>query len=304
MPDAPVTFRHGTGADSRGAFEIFRTALVDFEQRTGVPVWSGADPVAIDWAWERFRPLYGHLADTGDRFWIAERNGHPIGYARSILRDGVRELTEFFVLPGEQSSGVGRELLARTFPTEGARYRVIVATSDLRALARYLKAGVYPYASTFSFTRTPETVSVPTDLRAERAADTPDTLLALSSIDWEILGHRRDVDHAWLIGQREGFLYRRDGELAGYGYVSKDWCGPFALLREGDFPAVLAQAETRMEALGAESVVLEVPLTNRAAIDHLLRRDYRLEGWVASVMSDAPFGRFDRYIGTSPPFFL
>ena len=77
-----------------------------------------------------------------------------------------------------------------------------------------------------------------------------------------------------------------------------------ALLNDGDFPAVLAHAETHMQALGAESVDFEVPLINRFAIDHFLRRGYRMEGWVASIMSDGPFGRLDRYLGTSPPFFL
>ena len=76
--------------------------------------------------WGFFRPLYDHLARTGEHFWIAERDGESIGYARSVLRDGVRELTEFFVLPGHQSAGLGRELLSRAFPTEGARHRVIV----------------------------------------------------------------------------------------------------------------------------------------------------------------------------------
>ena len=74
------------------------------------------------------------------RWWFAEdeATGEAIGYARSILRDGVRELTEFFVLPEAQGAGVGRGLLARAFPADGARHRAIVATMDPRAIARYL----------------------------------------------------------------------------------------------------------------------------------------------------------------------
>lgn len=305
MVDSALTFRVATSADSRATFSIFRKSLVDFMQRTGtVAVTGGTDPDTIAQLWEIFRPLYDHLARTGERFWIAERDGQAIGYARSILRDEVRELTEFFVLPGQQSAGVGRELLARAFPSEDARHRIIVATSDPRALACYLKVGVYPYVSTYPFTRTPEAVNVPMDLQIDRVAATPDALRATAAIDREVLGHRRDVDHTWLMEQRTGFLYRRRGEVVGYGYVSEGWCGPFALLDDTDFPSVLAHAEAQAHAFGAASVDFEVPLINRAAIDHLLRRGYRLDGWVASVMSDVPFGRFDRYVGTSPPFFL
>lgn len=305
MVASDLTLRLGTDADAYPTFEIFQKTIADFMRRTGTAAASGdTDPTAMAQTWELFRPLWDHLSRTGDRFWIAEQEGRAIGYARSILRGGVRELTEFWVLPGQQSAGVGRELLARAFPAEGAHHRVVIATSDPRALARYLKAGVYPYASTFSFTRIPEAVKVPKDLQVEPVADTPDTLRVLASIDREVLGHRRDMDHVWLMEQRTGVVYRRGGEVVGYGYLSKDWGGPFALLNEADFPGVLAHAETQSHALGAESLVFEVPLMNRGAIDHLLQRGYRLDGWVGSLMSDAPFGRFDRYICTSPPFFL
>ena len=49
---------------------------------------------------------------------------------------------------------------------------------------------------------------------------------------------------------------------------------------------------------------LEVPIINRPAVDHLLARDYRLDTFVAMWMGNTPFGRFDPYIFTSPPFTL
>src|SRR3990172_1902049 len=110
-----LIYRPGTLEDSRAVFTLFEETLFDFSSRTGVQ----ADDTAGDpQAWDKRRPLFGHLARTAEHFWIVERDGVPIGYARSILRDGTRELTEFFVTPGEQSAGVGRELLARAFPAE------------------------------------------------------------------------------------------------------------------------------------------------------------------------------------------
>jgi len=35
-----------------------------------------------------------------------------------------------------------------------------------------------------------------------------------------------------------------------------------------------------------------------------LKRGFRLDKFMAVLMSDVPFGRFENYILTSPPFFL
>ena len=47
-----------------------------------------------------------------------------------------------------------------------------------------------------------------------------------------------------------------------------------------------------------------VPLVNRAAVGHLLGRGFRLEDFLLFLMSDAPFGAFERYVVTSPPLIL
>jgi GNAT superfamily N-acetyltransferase len=295
-----ITYRAGAFDDSHAAFTVFESALADLSQRLGVQ----ADMTAGDpQAWERRRPLFEHLARTAAHFWIAEHQGQVIGYARSILRDGVLELTEFFVRPGHQSAGVGRELLARAFPPAGARHRVIVATTDARALGRYLRAGVYPRFPIYYLGRTPESVPVNTDLRIMPVPDAAGALPILAELDRAILGHSRDTDHAWLLDIAQGYLYLRAGQPVGYGYVGRNY-GPFALLDAADFAAVLAHAENEAHALGAERVGFEVPLVNQAAVDYLLGRGYRLDSFFAFFMSDVPFGRFENYIFTSPPFFI
>lgn len=94
--------------------------------------------------WERRRSLYEQLTRTAEHFWLAERDRIAIGFARSIIRDGVRQLTEIFILPELQSAKVGRELLEHVFSQKSATHRSVISTTDLRARARYLKAGVYP----------------------------------------------------------------------------------------------------------------------------------------------------------------
>ena len=295
-----LVFRPGTIDDNHTVYSIFERALADLSRRTNTQ----ADQTAGEpEAWELRRALFEHLARTADQFWIAEQAGEAIGYARSILRDGVRELTEFFVLPGNQSAGVGRELLARTFPAAGARHRAIIATPASRALGRYLRAGVYPHFPIYYFRRAPEVAPVASDLTIQAFSSADPVMPELRAIDREILGYERDVDHAWLAQTRTGHLYRRKGRVVGYGYAGGN-NSPFALLDPADFPAVLAHAAGQAAARGAEETGFEVPLINRHAVDYLLGRGYRMDSFFCFHMADGPLGRLENYIVTSPPFFL
>ncbi len=300
------TFRRGTLADSYAVYTIFARSLEDFRRRNNYQV-DQADDTDIQVWWARRRSLFEHLARTADQFWIAEEAGAAIGYARSIRREDALELTEFFVLPASQSAGVGRALLARAFPEQGAHHRSIIATTDARAQGRYLRAGVYARFPIYYFgaqnRSKPQAVPEPSDLSIEPFAAAAQLVDELSAIDREILGYARDADHAWLAQTRQGYLYRRGSRVVGYGYAASP-NGPFALLDGADYPAVLAHAEALAAARGDEEPGFEVPLINRHAVDYLLRRGYQMDNFFAFYMSDVPLGRLENYIVTSPPFFM
>ena len=215
------------------------------------------------------------------------------------------ELTEFFVRPSIQSQGLGRDLLDRAFPLGRGHLRIIIATTDIRALSRYLRADVVPRFPIVTFTGASREVALdgleilPLDL--ERDLD------AVHTIDDAVLGHRREVDHRWFAEQREGHRYVRDGRVVGYGYVGLTdggGGGPFAVLDSSDLPALMAHAERRRHELGAAETAFEVALHNRAAVDHLLARGYQMDPFLTLVCSSAPFGRFDRYLFCSPALTL
>lgn len=102
---------------------------------------------------------------------------------------------------------------------------------------------------------------------------------------------------------RQGWLYLRDGRPVGYGYTGTR-NGPFALLNPVDFPAVLAHAENQAVEGERGHFGVEVPMHNHHAVDYLLLNGFKLDGFIAFFMSDKPFGKFDQYILTSPPFFM
>jgi hypothetical protein len=326
-----VVFRPGTIADTPVVLEVFLESIVDLGHRLEPPPAPSpgstpADAAAVEAAEiARFReerlPLFEHLARTAARCWIAEKDGRAVAYARAIRRSGMDELTELFVRPATQSGGLGRELLARAFPAEGAGTRVIVASPDVRAQALYFRAGLVTRFPVAYFSRRPERVEPFPDLEFEAVVPGRESFEVLASIDAAVLGHRRDEDHLWLLRDKTGFFCVRDGRPVGYGYTGGGRCGPVAMLEEGDFPAALAHAETlaseqlaRVAAArpaGAapltaedEELGLDVPLPNRAAVAHLLARGFRMSPHHMLFLSDRPFGSFERYACMSPTFFF
>jgi GNAT superfamily N-acetyltransferase len=261
----------------------------------------GNDPEVLESLWQKRRSMFEFLANTASQFWVAERDGEIIAYARSIEHGRLQELTEFFVLPDQQSAGVGRELLSRAFPKTNARFRTIIATLDERALYRYMKAGVYGCFPFKYFYRKAEKVEVETDLIIE-PLHLDIHMDAINRIDRNIINHEREPIHEWVSTTRDGFVYKRNGDIVGYGYVGSS-SGPFAILDDNDFPAVLAHAESLVADRG-EEFGAETPLINTIAIQYFLKRKYQIDSFSAILMSNVPFGKFENYLGFSPEFFL
>jgi hypothetical protein len=261
---------------------------------------------AEEWtrSWDRNRKsVFHHMTASEGESWLAEHDGEIVGYARSLLRDGVRNLTDFFVLPGQQTNGIGKTLLDRAFSPQGVDGRVVISTTDAAAQVRYLKSGMVPRCPICDFQRPAEQVRFDTDLSIEQIIGSPQTFDTLSRIDRTVVGYGRDADHAWLLGDRNGYVYRRDGKPVGYGYVGRR-AGPFAILNPDDFPAVLAHAESETAAARSD-LTLMVPLVNSTAVNHLLSRGFHMDGLsLTLLMSDAPRGQLDRYVVGAPGFFV
>jgi GNAT superfamily N-acetyltransferase len=297
-----ITYRKGTIDDSYAVFQVFTQSIMDLGARTNtMAITGGNDPEVLQSLWQRRQPMFEFLARDAAQFWVAERGDQVVGYARSMEHDGVMDLTEFFVLPNQQSGGVGRELLARAFPKSAARYRVVVATLDERAIYRYLNAGVYGRFPIKYFYRKAEKVNLKTDLHVEPMR--PDTHLQdINRIDQQVIGHVRGTIHRWVASTREGYIYKRAGNVVGYGYVGGGH-GPFAVLDENDLPAVLAHVESLLAERG-EEFGAETPLINRKAIEYFMQRKYQIASFTVLFMSNEPFGKFENYLCFSPIFFI
>jgi GNAT superfamily N-acetyltransferase len=299
--DEGIEIRRGTAADSRECHHLLFTTITDYEAAHGTPL----DESEEEW-WAGNEPIYDLLAAEAAEWWVAtERaSGTLIGFARSVENDGLFELTEFFVRTDHQARGLGRELLDRAFPLGRGKTRAIIATRDVRAQARYYAAGVAARFPIFGLTGRPSATD-PTPGLTAHLVDGHADIATIRAIERSILGFERsDAVLKCILDNRETYLYRRDGAPVGYAFMSVDDSGPIGALDPADLPGILLHVEGRAHAVGMDELSLEVPAPNDVAVRHLLSRGFRIDPFMSFLMSDRPFGQFDRFIGFSPPLFL
>ena len=260
-----IRVRRGGTDDEFAAFDVMRRAM------------------NYDMQWSQHALLRQHLRSTANvSFWIAEDTpllGAPrvIGYARSLVRDTVWSLTEFFVLPGHHRQGIGRTLLEHCLDdgvTAGADTRMVLASQHPAADSLYVrKAGCFPRIPMLLLSgplvslckarqnfppiedtvlTVPGAVSGETGPRlcAEPLIRTPEVAAALDALDREIVGYARPQEHAYwerTMGGPDGTarLFRHstaqeEGEIAGYAYIGAHSSGPALARDPADQPRMLS----------------------------------------------------------------
>jgi GNAT superfamily N-acetyltransferase len=302
-PTRGPSIRRATPDDAESCHEVMWASVTDFGARHGTPL----QGTSSEW-WASGEPLQRFLAAHAAEWWVAEEPdaGTLVGYARSIERGGLFELTEFFVLPSRQSLGVGRALIERAFPVGRGDIRSIIATTDVRALTRYYGAGTVARFPILTLGGVPASGDIAGDVVPHQLAVESETdLRLLSELERSVLEYARgEAEIRWLLEDREGHLYLRDGKAIGFAFVGKGGGGPMGALDPADLPEILLHVEGRAYALGLERLELQLPAPNEVATRHLLSRGFRLDPWVNLLMSNRPFGRFDRLIPFGPPLFL
>ena len=305
MTGAAPQLRLASAADSEACFRLFWDSISDLAARNGTP-WEGT----ADDRWPGFSALYALLAEIAAEWWVAEDRdgGRLIGYARSIERGadrGLFELSEFFVRPGHQSAGVGRALLERAFPLDRGEVRAIVATGDVRAVARYHRADTSIQFPILGLNGAASANAADAVLLAAQRITDAAGLEEVAEIERAVLGYDRGLHElGWLLDRREAYRFRDAGRTVAFAFIGPDGAGPMAALEPEHLPDVLCHVEARAASIGREEIGFEVPAPNVVAIRHLLGRGFRLDPFVTYLMANRPFGQFDRYLGFTPPFVL
>jgi GNAT superfamily N-acetyltransferase len=297
MP-AELNIRKGTLSDNRAAFDVSMLAMKDLFLRHGYE-WK-LEPEAF---WKVLEPFVTHLAEHAAEFWIAEdrADGELIGYARSVERDGLFELSELFVRPDKQSAGLGKLLLEKAFPAGRGQVRTIIATHDVRGVARYYGAGTAARFALFSLTGKPRRKA--TEIH-EVLRVGPAEIDEFAEMERAVIGYARHADYSWLLENREIYRYRNAGRTVGFGCFSETGQGPVVVLEPEEQPAILRHFETLAQSRGMESMSFQVPSINVVVMNHLLECGYKIDTPPSLLMSSKDFGRFDRFIPFAPAIVL
>lgn len=274
-PAAPlpqrIQLRAGTEEDEISTFEVMRRAM------------------KIEVVWEHHRRLRDHLrVSDGSSFQVAEeisRIGKPriVGYARSIVREDVWMLTEFFLIPGYQHRGLGKALLTQVLlsaTTSGAKRKLILASQDPAADALYIKmAGCIPRVPMLMLSGSPKRLKVSGN-EADSVVDTedeyvpyrqkprfiaepllltPEITAEINRMDRRSVGFARPQEHAYWTEEMSGDrgtsrLFREvdekgnTGEIVGYAYAGRDCGGPVSATEAEYLPHFFSHVMGRVEA--------------------------------------------------------
>jgi GNAT superfamily N-acetyltransferase len=185
----------------------------DLSLRSGEPPGPRPDPLM---AHKRYR----HLVRTDPAgAWVAEDERGIGGCALALRREGVWGLSLLIVRPDLQSTGVGGRLLLRAHEyAEGARGRIILSSSDPRALRSYSRLGLEAHPC-FWAKGTPKVAADPSATREGTRDDIPFTEIVdrhvRGAAHGSDIGVQLDMGQTLLIAPDRGYVVigASDGEL-------------------------------------------------------------------------------------------
>jgi GNAT superfamily N-acetyltransferase len=191
------------------------------------------------------RPRHANLVRSDAAgCWVAEEDGRLVGCAIAILREGIWGLSLLIVHPERQSNGLGRQLLERAHAYgDGARGRIILSSTDSRALRSYARLGLAPQPCLKASGAA--RVTVPDGVREGSEADFP----LLDAISRHVRGaaHQpdlrtyREMDATILIAAERAYAVLAHGQLrllAGFDEAAAQDALRAALARSEGEPSV------------------------------------------------------------------
>jgi GNAT superfamily N-acetyltransferase len=216
-----------------------------------------AQPTEAENVYHRARTR--HLVANDPRgCWLAVVDGRPVGYALSLLREGVWILALTAVLPEFQGKGIGRLLMDRAAEYgRGSLRGMLTVSVDPAAARRYRKAG-FTLHPTMKLTGEPDRSAL---LEAGEALPvhrgTERHLELLDSIDRRVRGAAHGVDHRLMLAHYEELLVADTHAGSGYCY------------RNGGRVTLVAATSRSMAARLLQEALARVPQGTSARVEWL-----------------------------------
>jgi ribosomal protein S18 acetylase RimI-like enzyme len=243
------------------------------------------------------------LASDPDGYFCAVEQGRIRGMVSALIRGRVWYLSMFFVLPGDQSRGLGRALLERAVAygeARGVEVRCTLATLDPRAQARYVMAGMVPRWPIYPLDADATAVArlktrIGLDPRTRELPCDPGVAEKLVA---EVFGDGRADDLAHFRSDGgTAVAIERGGEIAAFAYRRGNRIGPAAGRDETAFLHAAAAG-----AGGGGSVTVRVPGACASLLEAMVASGFRI-GDPTLFMASRLFGRLELYLPSGPILF-
>lgn len=243
---------------------------------------------------------YEHILSTGV-FHAAESGGRIVAISGAVIRGRIWYLSAFWALPEMQRRKIGMPVLRLTWGAgvkAGAEVFCTWSSVDHTAMAAYMKLGMVPGYQVLLFEGAPRPLSQPSGYESEPL----DKSFAME-LDHIVRGTRREVDHDLWSGSPvfQGRQVRRNGECAGYYYISRGTIGPAAWNAPEAAGPLLALAFLEASET-SPTVRLAIPGINHSALRFAFEAGLRLTGF-AHFLTTGALGRMEQYIPSGPSLY-
>jgi ribosomal protein S18 acetylase RimI-like enzyme len=316
VSDSALTFREGTPADLRDAFEVYERSLLATAERMGVsPAGAGLKEGDVDRDWRVERPLIEFLAaQEGARFWLGEDGGDLVGYARVVPFGRIEHLTELSVLSEYQGRGIGRRLVEHVWrgpPTRDVG-RLVGAPGSGPDLGLYMSFGTMPVTGQWNLEQSTARFLERRSQEIDRAEAAVHQLGAARAVDeWKRLeplaiGHERPRLHEFFGRERTCLaVMGEDAQASALCWVSPAGeIGPGVASRAQDLlPVVLAALDRVAKTQEPERLAVFCTSDSWWLLRRLAKLGFRVT-WPGWVMCSEPLPGLDRYLPTRPVLVL
>ena len=289
----PVEHRAVREAELPETVDLFLETVADLRQRQNLS-W----PLPLR---EGVEKVYGYIHRTGI-FRVALVDGKLAAICHAVVRDHLWFLSGFWTRPGLQGQKIGGPLLRSVWEegaSAGASLFFTWSSTDLQAMAAYMKFGMLPGYPTLTFAGATRNLPERSELYETKALD----VSTAAAIDRQVRATGREIDHRfWLTEMKaEGREMSRDGRVIGYYYFNQGTIGPAAWLEMKDAEPLMASA-CREASRQSEQIRLMLPGPNHAAIEFALKIGLRLAAY-SHLLTTAPFGQMEKYLTSGPSLF-
>jgi GNAT superfamily N-acetyltransferase len=297
-----LLFRPALAEELQQAQELIVRSINDLTERHGFGSMASVRPAAF----QTFS-----LNDDPRGLWTAEDDGEIVGSAFSWVCDDLWFLAELFITPRMQGSGIGSELLRRTFwhadQAEAKTRALITFSFNTVSLGLYIRHGMLPRLPIYVFTVDRDRIVSQrhrAPMKYRKAETSSSDLRTLAAIDLSALGVSREKHHKYLLDDAtmRGFLLYEGDDCIGYTYVaSTGHIGPLGLRNRDDMEDAFSTSLDIAAEGQSDQISAFLPGSNEAALrvaaEHRMRIIFPMV-----LVSSREFGDWSRYLPRNPGF--